>query len=69
MTDRTREIADGARLARRAVGLGRSDAVALTRGGHALAHFGGGLVNSIAFLDRALVLNPNLAAAWFLGAS
>ena len=37
MTDRPREIAEGARLARRAVELGRDDAVALTRGGHALA--------------------------------
>jgi len=36
MTDRPREIAEGTRLARRAVELGRDDAVALTRGGHAL---------------------------------
>ena len=39
MTDRTQEIAEGTRLARRAVELGKDDAVALTRGGHALAHF------------------------------
>ena len=38
MTDRPQEIAEGARLARRAVELGRDDAVALTRSGHALAH-------------------------------
>ena len=37
MTDRAQEIAEGARLARRAVELGKDDAVALTRGGHALA--------------------------------
>jgi len=67
MTDRTREIAEGARLARRAVELGKDDAVALTRGGHALAHFGGDLDDSVAFVDRALTLDPNLAAAWFLG--
>ena len=67
MTDRTQEIAEGARLARRAVELGRDDAVALTRGGHALAHLAGDLDGGIALLDRALVLNPNLAAAWFLG--
>ena len=67
MTDRSQEIAEGARLARRAVELGKDDAVALTRGGHALAHFAGDLDGGIALLDRALVLNPNLAAAWFLG--
>ena len=39
MTDRAQEIAEGARLARRAVELGKDDAVALTRGGHALAPF------------------------------
>jgi TolB-like protein/class 3 adenylate cyclase/tetratricopeptide (TPR) repeat protein len=67
MTDRTREIAEGARLARRAVELGKDDAVALTRGGHALAHFTGDLDAGIALLDKALALDPNLAAAWFLG--
>jgi TolB-like protein len=65
--DRARETEDGARLARRAVELGRDDAVALTRGGHALAHLTGDLDGGIALIDRALVLNPNLAAAWFLG--
>jgi tetratricopeptide (TPR) repeat protein len=66
-TDRARDTAEGARLARSAVDLGRNDAVALTRGGHALAHFTRDLDAGIDFLDRALVLNPNLAAAWFLG--
>ena len=67
MTDRAQEIAEGARLARRAVELGKDDAVALTRGGHALGHLAGDLDGGIALIDRALVLNPNLAAAWFLG--
>jgi len=67
MTDRPREIAEGTRLARRAVELGKDDAVALTRGGHALAHFVGDLDTGIALVDRALALDPNLAAAWFLG--
>jgi TolB-like protein len=67
MTDRHQEIDEGARLARRAVELGRDDAVALTRGGHALAHLAGDLDSGIALLDRALFLNPNLASAWFLG--
>jgi len=67
MIDRPQEIAEGARLARRAVELGRDDAVALTRSGHALAHLAGDLDGGIALIDRALVLDPNLASAWFLG--
>ena len=67
MIDPKREAAEGARLARRAVELGRDDAVALARGGHALAHFAGDLDGGIALHDRAVMLNPNLAAAWFLG--
>ncbi|AOB31228.1 CadC-family transcriptional regulator [Bordetella sp. H567] len=62
------DAADGIRLARRAIELGKGDAVALTRGGHALAHLAGELTGGIALIDRALVLNPNLASAWFLGA-
>ncbi|HEX2335927.1 MAG TPA: tetratricopeptide repeat protein, partial [Hyphomicrobiaceae bacterium] len=57
---------EGIHLARRAVELGRDDAVALTRGGHAIAHLVGDLDGGIAFVDRALALNPNLAAAWFI---
>lgn len=68
MADRPREMAAGADLARRAVELDKGDALALTRSGHALAHLAGDLEGGIALLDRALVLNPNLAAAWFLGA-
>jgi hypothetical protein len=67
MADRPRETAEGIRLARLAVELGRDDAVALTRSGHALGHLAGELDSGIALLDRATMLNPNLAAAWFLG--
>jgi TolB-like protein len=67
MTDRSQEVAEGARLARRAVDLGRDDAVALARSGGALCHFTGDLDSSVALIDRALVLNPNLAAAWYIG--
>ncbi len=67
MTDRPAEITEGIRLARLAVTLGRDDAVALTRGGHALAHLAGEVDAGIALLDRARLLNPNLAPAWFLG--
>jgi TolB-like protein len=66
--DRHAEFTEGGRLARRAVELGKNDALALTRGGHALAHFTGDMEGGVALLERALVLNPNLAAAWFLGA-
>jgi TolB-like protein len=68
MADRPREFSEGTRLARRAVELGKDDALALTRGGHALAHLAEELDGGVALLDHALVLNPNLAAAWYLGA-
>jgi len=67
MTDRPREIAEGTRLARLAIELGKEDAVALARGGHALAHFAGDLDGGLALLERAKQLNPNLVSAWFLG--
>jgi TolB-like protein/Flp pilus assembly protein TadD len=67
MNDRAREMAEGTRLARRTVELGKDDAGALTRAGHALAHLAGDLDGGVALLDRAKMLNPNLAAAWFLG--
>jgi len=64
--DLAQEFAEGARLANRAVELGASDAVALARGGHAYAHFGGDLDRGVAAVDKALVLNPNLSTAWYL---
>jgi TolB-like protein len=66
MSDRVHEINKGIYMAERAIQLGRDDAVALTRGGHAIANLTGDLDCGIAFLDKALSLNPNLAAAWFL---
>ena len=66
MIDRAQEASEGARLARRAVELGKDDPVALSRGGHALAWFVRDLDNGAAFIDRALALNPNLSAAWNL---
>jgi TolB-like protein len=67
VADRPQVMFEGARLAHRAVELGKDDAVALARGGHALANFVGDLDSGIALIDKALLLNPNLAAAWFLG--
>jgi adenylate cyclase len=63
VVDRAHETSEGARLAKRAVELGKDDAVALSRGGHAFAWFHRDLDNSAAFIDRALALNPNLSAA------
>ena len=51
-------------MARRAVELDKDDAVALTWGGFALAYVVRELDAGVAFIDRALSLNPNLAAAW-----
>jgi TolB-like protein len=64
MVDRALEISMAAKLARRAIDIGREDAVALAYGGHVLAYVVGDLDNGAAFVDRALVLNSNLAAAW-----
>jgi TolB-like protein/Tfp pilus assembly protein PilF len=67
MSDRAKEADVATLLARRAVELDNSDAVALTRSGHALGYLGDDIPAGIALLDKALMLNPNLAAAWFLG--
>jgi tetratricopeptide (TPR) repeat protein len=64
MEDSKRETAEAVRLAFRATELGKDDAVALCWGGFALARAAGDLDNGLAFLDRAITINPNLAAAW-----
>ena len=66
MADRVKEVDEGARLARRAVEVGKDDAVALARGGHAMGFLVGDLDSGVTFVDRALLLNPNLAAVWVL---
>jgi adenylate cyclase len=63
-TDREQEIAETARLARRAVELARDDAQALATAGFALAYVVRDLDDGAAFIERALALNPNLAVAW-----
>ena len=62
---REQDIAEASRLARTAVELGRDDAVALSRAGHAVAYVVEDLDAGARFIDRALELNPNLALAWF----
>ena len=66
VTDRKDEIAEAARLARRAAELGKDDAVALYTAGYALAFVVGDLDDGAAFVDRAIELNTNLAWAWLL---
>ena len=67
MTDSGNQIAEVARLVQRAVELGKDDAVVLAPSGWALAFVVRDLDAAAAFIDRALVLNPNLAEAWFCG--
>src|SRR5262249_5689585 len=64
VTDRTQEIAEAERLARRAAELGRDDAVALCTAGFALVDVVDKLDDGEALIERALALNPNLAWAW-----
>jgi TolB-like protein/class 3 adenylate cyclase len=65
MAESVKETSEAARLAHRAVALGKEDAVALSSGGYALGYVVGKLEEGIAFIDRALALNPNLASAWY----
>jgi TolB-like protein/class 3 adenylate cyclase/Tfp pilus assembly protein PilF len=67
MTDLASESAEVARLAQRAVELGKDDAIALATSGWALVYVVRDVDAGAAFIDRALVLNPNLAVAWFYG--
>jgi adenylate cyclase len=66
MSDDAQAIAEVERLARQAARLAKNDAVALYTGGFALARLLGHLDAGAALIDRALALDPNLAAAWHL---
>lgn len=55
------------RLAQRAVESGKDDAKALAASGWALAYVVGDLREGAGLIDRALVLNSNLAEAWNCG--
>jgi adenylate cyclase len=61
------EIVEVSRLARRAVELGKDDAVAVVAGGWALAYVTRDLDVGAGLIDRAIVLNSNLAEAWSKG--
>ena len=67
ISDTANEIAEVKRLAQRAVELGKDDAIALAASGFALAHIVRDLGVGAALIDRALVLNSNLAEAWNYG--
>ncbi len=64
MVDPAAEVAEASRLARKALNLGKDDAVALSRGGFALAYMAHDVEAGSIFIHRALALNPNLAFAW-----
>ena len=61
------EMAEVTRLAQRAVELGRDDPMVLAISGYALAFVARDLETGAALIDRALVLNSNLAEAWACG--
>jgi TolB-like protein len=63
--DREQEVAETRRLARRAVQLANDDAAALAVSGYALAFVAGESDDGAAFIDRALLINPNFAVGWF----
>jgi len=64
MTGRAEEIAEAARVGRRAAEVGNDDALALAYGGFVLAYVAGELDEGAALVDRALSLNLNSADAW-----
>jgi TolB-like protein/class 3 adenylate cyclase len=67
ISDEANAIAEVKRLARRAVELGKDDAIALAAGGNALSFVVRDLGVGAGLIDRALVLNSNLAEAWNFG--
>lgn len=64
MSDPDAETAEGMRLARKAIELGKDDAPALSGGGFGIAFLGGELDAGLALTDRAILLNPNFVGGW-----
>src|SRR6202022_97204 len=60
------DYGEAVRLARKAARLGKDDAFSLSWAGISLAMFAGELEEAAALMDRALLLNPNLARSWNL---
>jgi TolB-like protein/class 3 adenylate cyclase/tetratricopeptide (TPR) repeat protein len=67
MADVAKESAETAKVARRAVELGRDDAAVLSRAGYALARVVFEPEEGADLIERALVLNPHLSSAWQFG--
>ena len=63
--DREQEAVEAGRLARRAVQLGKDDADVLCFAGYALVYVARELDDGAAFLERSLLINPNLALGWY----
>jgi len=57
----------GQDAAKRAVETGRDDPVALALGGFGIAYLGGTPEEGVAYIERALALNPNFLMAWRFG--
>lgn len=66
MTEHVRERAEATRLAGKAVHLGGDDSIALCMGGYALAFVAHQFGDAAVFMDRGLVVNPNMAHGWTL---
>jgi len=64
MVDPESETTAAVRMARRAVAVGKDDPTALWSGGLSLAYLAHEIEAGATHIDRALVLNPNLAASW-----
>ena len=64
--DREQEVVEARRLARRAIQLGKDDASVLGLAGYALAFVARELDDGAAFINRALLINPNFAVGWHL---
>ncbi len=64
VVDSDREAGETRRLAMRAQDVGRDDALALCWAGHAIVFVCHEYETGTAMIDRALLINPNLAAAW-----
>jgi adenylate cyclase len=66
MADRDVESAEGLHMARIALAGAPNDATVLYMGSLAMAYLDGGNEEAALLMDRALFINPNLAAAWHL---
>jgi TolB-like protein/Tfp pilus assembly protein PilF len=68
MIDEVQEHSEATRLAWKAVHLGADDPGALCMGAYVLAFIAHEFDDAIAFVERGLAINANLALAWNLGA-